>query len=104
MTGALERIKVMERLIRAGQVDTGVTRNIRMFRVSTIQEVVSVRVLVEDNSYLVQRKNDLSRILGGSRSSRSRGLSEQIPMACDSHLTTSRMTGSVTRSTGSTLS
>ena len=59
MTGALERIKVMERLIRAGQVDTGVTRNIRMFRVSTIQEVVSVRVLVEDNSYLVQRKNEI---------------------------------------------
>lgn len=58
MTGALERIKVMERLIRSGQVDTGVTRNIRMFRVSTIQEVVSVRVLVEDNSYLVQRKNE----------------------------------------------
>lgn len=54
----LERIKVMERLIRSGQIDTGVTRNIRMFRVSTIHEMVAMRVLVEDSSGLVQRKNE----------------------------------------------
>lgn len=58
MSSTLEQIKVMERLVRAGQIDTSVTRKVRLFRVSTVQEMIAMRVLMEDESGLVQRRNE----------------------------------------------
>ena len=58
MSSALEKIKVMERLVRSGQLDTSVTRRVQLFRVSTIHEMVAMRVLMEDESGLAQRRNE----------------------------------------------
>lgn len=58
MSGTLDRIKAVERLVRAGQIDTSVTRRVQLFRVSTIQEMIAMRVLMEDESGLVQRRNE----------------------------------------------
>ena len=58
MSSTLDRIKDVERLIRAGQIDTSVTKRVQLFRVSTIQEMVAMRVLMEDESGLVQRRNE----------------------------------------------
>lgn len=58
MSSVLEKIKVMERLVRSGQLDTSVTRRVQLFRVSTIHEMVAMRVLMEDESGLAQRRNE----------------------------------------------
>lgn len=54
----LERVRIIEGLVRAGQIDTGTVKHIRQFRVSTLQELVCLRVLTENESGLRQRKNE----------------------------------------------
>lgn len=54
----LGKIKALEYLIRGGYVDTASIGAIRPFRLSTVQEMISLRVVVEDESNLRQSNNE----------------------------------------------
>lgn len=55
---ALEMVRIVEAMIREAQLDTSCVGRIQPFRVSSIQEMVSVRVLVEADSGLRQSNNE----------------------------------------------
>lgn len=54
----LGKIKALEYLIRGGYINTASIGAIRPFRLSTVQEMISLRVVVEDESNLRQSNNE----------------------------------------------